>query len=129
MREKTRSTADEPSVPVLSEAEAERRMGLLADLKVALHAHGVSSVLARRHRLVLQYTQHPCPPSGLTDPQLHVFAADSQGVVTTDGRSYSLGSGGSCPADDPHAAAAAIAGNHGSAANATQARRESHGTP
>jgi len=125
LRETTRSTVDEPDVPVLGEAEAERRMGLLADLKVALDARGVSSVLARRRRLVLRYDLSPCPPSGLTDPQLHVFAAGSHSVVITDGLRYSLWPGRSCPADDPCAAAAAIAGSHGPAATDTQARRES----
>jgi hypothetical protein len=116
MREKARSAMDEPDVLVLSEAEAERRMGLLADLKAELDARGVVSVLARRRRLVLHYNLSPCPPSGLTDPQLHVFTADRHGVVTADGRSYRLASGASCPAGDPGAAAAAIAGGGGLAA-------------
>lgn len=70
--------ADEPRTTALSNVEAEYRMGLLAGLKTALQSRGVESVLARRQRLVLQYNLSPCSPSGLADPQLHVFTADGQ---------------------------------------------------
>jgi hypothetical protein len=59
--------------PILTREEASRRAALLADLQSALEAHEVSSVLARRHRLVLQGVRTKCEPSGPTDPQLHIF--------------------------------------------------------
>ena len=49
-------------------------MTLLTELQAALSGLGIQCVLARRHRLVLRYTENPVPPSGRTDPTLHVFA-------------------------------------------------------
>ncbi len=56
------------SPPILARAEVTRRMLLLAELQDALAPLGVRSVLARNHRLVLQYNHSPCEPSGLTNP-------------------------------------------------------------
>lgn len=66
LRKETGSTVDEPAVPVLSEAEAERWMGLLASLKMALDARGISAALARRRRIVLRYDLSPCAPTAGT---------------------------------------------------------------
>jgi hypothetical protein len=98
--------------PILSEAEADRRLLLLAELQAALAGLGVGCVLARNHRLVLRYNQGPCEPSGLTDPKLHVFLPDGTGIATTDGTDYRLADGGRYPASDPVAAAAVIVGGH-----------------
>ncbi len=69
-------------------------------------ALGVRSVLARNHRLVLRSNCSPCEPSGLTEPQLHIFAPDGPVIATTDGTTYRLTSGTECPAADPAAVAA-----------------------
>ena len=51
-----------PREPILTEAEVARRMSLLAELQAALTAQGIRCVLARNHRLVLQYNRSPrCP--------------------------------------------------------------------
>jgi len=93
---------------ILATAEVTRRMLLLAELQDALTALGVRSVLARNHRLVLRYNRVPSGPSGMTDPQLHVFTPDGTCVATTDGTTYRLASGRQCPAADPAAAATFI---------------------
>src|SRR6266699_4037888 len=105
MPETTQSSPDAYSAPILQEAEVARRMHLLAELQDALAALGVRSVLARNHRLVLQYNRVPYGPCGMTDPQLHVFTPDGTCVATTDGTTFHLASGRQCPADDPAAAA------------------------
>jgi hypothetical protein len=96
------------AAPILATAELTRRMLLLADLQDALAALGVRSVLARHHRLVLQYNRVPSGPSGMTDPQLHILTAGGSDIATTDGTAYRLASGGQCPASDPAAAATFI---------------------
>jgi len=96
------------AAPILATAEVTRRMLLLGELQEALAALGVRSVLARNHRLVLQYNRVPYGPCGMTDPQLHVFAPDGTCVATTDGTTFHLASGRQCPADDPAAAATFI---------------------
>ncbi len=83
-------------------------MLLLADLQAALAALGVRSVLARNHRLVLQYNVSPYRPSGLTDPTLHIFCPDGTGIASTDGTTYRLDIGQEYPASDPAAAASVI---------------------
>src|SRR6266567_172627 len=93
------------AAPILATAEVTRRMLLLGELQEALAALGVRSVLARNHRLVLQYNRVPYGPCGMTDPQLHVFTPDGTCVATTDGTTFHLASGRQCPADDPAAAA------------------------
>jgi hypothetical protein len=100
------------SPPILAESEAGRRMLLLTELQAALAECQMRSVLARNHRLVLRYNQHPCAPSGLTNPQLHIFGADWTDTATTDGTIYRLASGPEYPAADPPAAAAAIQHDH-----------------
>ena len=94
------------SPPVLSRAEATRRLLLLADLQAALAARDIRSVLARNHRLVLRSERVPCERSGLTDPRLHIFARDGTDSATTDGTTYSLASGTTYTAGDPVAIAA-----------------------
>jgi hypothetical protein len=91
--------------PILSRAEADHRMMLLAELQTSLAGLGVRSVLARHHRLVLQYNRVPSGPSGMTDPELHIFASAATDIATTDGSTYHLASGRQCPASDPAAAA------------------------
>jgi hypothetical protein len=92
--------------PVLAKEEASRRAALLADLQAALAAHGVPSVLARRHRLVLSgASTTTCALSGPTDPELHIFLPDGKDIATTRGRSYHFASGHAHPADDPAQAA------------------------
>ena len=100
--------APSSSPPILARAEAERMMLMLAELQAALAALGVRSVLARNHRLVLQYNRVPSGPSGMTDPQLHIFAPGGTDIATTDGSTYHLASGQEYPAADPAAAAALI---------------------
>jgi hypothetical protein len=95
--------------PVLTEDEATRRVVLLGDLQAALAGIGVPSVLARNHRLVLRwYSSGPFGPSGLTDPELYVFASSGTSVATTDGTAYHLAGVRTCPAADPAAAAAVV---------------------
>ena len=99
------------AAPILATAEVTRRMLMLAELRDALAALGVRSVLARHHRLVLQYNRSPCEPSGLTDPHLHIFGPDGTDIAATDGTTFSLASGPEYPTAD--LAAAAIAMRHG----------------
>ena len=95
--------------PILSQSEADSRMLLLAALQAALAGMGVRSVVARCHRLVLRWNSAgPFGPSGLTDPQLHIFAPAGTTVATTDGTAYRLRAGQQCPAGDPAAAAAVL---------------------
>jgi hypothetical protein len=91
--------------PILLPAEAERRLVLLSKLQSALSAHGLSSVLARNHRLVLHGDNPLWATSGLTDPQLHIFAPDGTDVAATDGITFTLASGQQHSAADPAAAA------------------------
>jgi hypothetical protein len=84
-------------------------MRQLAQLQAALDARGVRCVLARHHRLVLRYNCRPSEPSGLTDPQLHIFVPSGTEIATTDITSYQLASGRVFSASDPSAAAAVIA--------------------
>jgi len=103
------TTASPTRELILTDADAARRMLLLAEFQAALRTHQVHSVLARRHRLVLRsQSGGPGRPSGLTDPQLHVFTPSGTTVATTDGITYSLASGPEYPASDPSAAAALI---------------------
>jgi hypothetical protein len=93
------------SPPVLAKAEVSRRMLLLAELQGALARRDIHSVLARNHRLVLQYKSSPCQPSGLTDPRLYIFLPGGTDSATTDGTSYHLAIGRQYLASDPAAAA------------------------
>jgi hypothetical protein len=93
------------SPPILAKADAARRMLLLTELQAALATLGVSCVLARNHRLVLQVSRKPCAPSGLTDPKLHIFGPHSTVIAMTDGTTFSLASGQQYPASNPAAAA------------------------
>lgn len=112
MPEYAQNVPQGPRTPILAQAEVTRRMLLLADLQAALAAQEIRAVLARNHRLVLQYNRSPFEPSGLTDPQLHIFTPDGTDIATTDGTTYSLSSGEKCPADDPHLAATVIRRSH-----------------
>ena len=97
------------SQPIISAAEAARRLELLADLQTSLAGLGIGSVLARNHRLVLRWrSSGPYGPSGLTDPALHIFTPAGSCVATTDGTAYLLATGQHCPATDPAATAALI---------------------
>jgi hypothetical protein len=104
-----------PQAPVLPPPEAATRIALLTELQAALTRLGVQSMLARRHRLVLRYADNPVPPSGPTNPTLHVFAASTL-TVSTDSTTYRISTGQELPAGDPAAAAALIfqhpAGQH-----------------
>ena len=51
-----------------------------------LAVHGLASVLAARHILVLRGAG-PAQPSGPGDPELHILGGRRQ-VITTDGRGY-----------------------------------------
>lgn len=102
--------------PVLSDNDAALRMRLLAALHDALDGRGIQSLLARTHRLVLRYNESPCPPSGLTNPILHIFMPGGMVAVTTDGRWYVLPGSSRCNVSDPAAAADAVALAHRTAA-------------
>jgi hypothetical protein len=102
------TTENPPGDLILGEAEVARRMLLLAELHGALEAEGVRCVLARIHRLVMRSNDCPCKPSGLADPQLHVFLPGGTGVVTTDGTTYRLAGGEEFAVADPAAAASVI---------------------
>lgn len=105
----TRSFSSVSPQLVLSHDEAARRLLLLTDLQISLTERGVRCVLARYHRLVLRWSSSgPFGPSGLTDPQLHIFTPNGTAVATTNGITFSLASGQQCQADDPAAAAARI---------------------
>lgn len=80
-------------------------MLLLAELQAALKTLGVDGVLARNHKLVLRYVTGPFKPSGLTDPDLHIFTPDGTDTATTDGTMYRLASGGEYSVADPATAA------------------------
>jgi hypothetical protein len=97
------------SRPVLDDAEAHRRLLLLADLQSSLADLGIASTLARNHRLVLRYTDGIAGPNGLTDPELHIFGPAQIRIATTDGTTLRLGSTREYPAADPVVAAAHIA--------------------
>jgi hypothetical protein len=99
--------------PILSDLEADRRLLLLTELQAALSLLGVRSVLARNQRLVLRYRTAPHEPSGLTDPQLHIFTGAGKRVATTDGEVYQLDQGGQFTARDAAAAATLICGARG----------------
>jgi len=93
---------------ILTDAEVGRRMLLLAELQAAMATLGVHCVLARNHRLVLRYNDGPYGPSGLTDPDLHIFTPRGTDTATTDGTVYRLASGGEYSVADPSIAATAI---------------------
>jgi hypothetical protein len=93
---------------ILDDAEADSRRLLLAILQAALAELGVQSTLARKHRLVLRYSDGIAEPHGLTDPQLYVFTESGQAKVTTNGTAYQLTGGQELPAANPAAAAAII---------------------
>ncbi len=93
---------------ILADADAARRMSLLADLQDALAELDIDCVLARNHRLVLRYNRAPCEPSGLTEPQLHIFTPGGTDIATTDGTVYVLTNDRQHPASDPAGAAAII---------------------
>lgn len=59
---------------------------------------------------MLRYSHGPYEPSGLTDPQLHIFTPDGTDVATTDGAVYRLGSGDEFAITDPAARLAEVAG-------------------
>jgi hypothetical protein len=94
--------------PILTSAEADRRTALLADLERVLTSCGVDCVLARTRRIVLREGPGRIAPSGPTDPQLRIFAAAGQDVVTTDGRAYYFASGRQFPVGDLASAAIAF---------------------
>jgi hypothetical protein len=113
-----KDTRKGPSVPendpfqlILAEADVTRRMLLLTELQSTLAAQGAQSVLARRHRIVLRADQ-PIGPSGLTNPELHIFAPGGTYIATTDGTTYRLASGPEYPVDDPAGAAIATLTRH-----------------
>lgn len=102
-----------PNIPgktILHEAEVIRRVTLLTELQAALDALGIQSLLARNRRIVLRSAGNGMEPSGPTNPQLHVFAADGTEIATTDGELYEFSTYPACPADDPQAAAASLTG-------------------
>jgi hypothetical protein len=102
------SSASSAGTPVLENTEAERRRLLLAELQTALAGLGIHSTLARKHRLVLRYSDGAAGRNGLTDPQLFVFAESGTTTVATDGSVYKLRDGQEFPAADPAAAAVII---------------------
>jgi hypothetical protein len=95
----------------LTRAEADRRKGLLNQLKDALADRHITSALAGRRTLVLRSAADSEGDGGypelvrLTDPQLYVFVADGVQVVTTDGDVYRLIRGYPHPVADPGGAA------------------------
>ena len=117
------TSSSRPShLPILGEAEADRRMFLLAQLHAALEAQQFHCVLARKHRLVLRYSTLQREPSGLTDPELHAFGQDSTDIITTDGTTYTLASGQQYPTADPDAAARKIGAARAPHRDADQAK-------
>jgi hypothetical protein len=102
------SAAHQNTTPILDDGDAAFRRLLLDQLQVALAELGIHSTLARRHRIVLRYTDGVAGPSGLTDPQLYVLAEPGSVTVTTDGTTYQLSHGQKLEAADPSAAAAII---------------------
>lgn len=91
---------------IVDEAEVARRMRLLAALRETLERRQIRAVLARNHRLVLRYGEGSCGPSGLTDPELHVFGPERKHVVTIKDNAYVLDGGRQFKS--PPATAAAI---------------------
>jgi hypothetical protein len=100
-------------VEIRAKEEARRRAAVLNDLQSALAAQGVSSVLARYHRLVLGGGSSKCEPSGPTDPQLHIFTPDGTDIATARGSTYHFASGHAHPADDPARAALRLKARNG----------------
>ena len=93
---------------ILADQEAETRRKLLAHLRSALATLGVTSILARNHRLILRYNMSPGQPSGLIDPVLHVFANTGRKAVTTDGTVFRLDGEAEFPVTDVNAVARLI---------------------
>jgi len=103
---------DDPAGPapgreVLAGQEADRRKAVLTRLQEVLAVHGLESVLAARHILVLRGAG-PAQPSGPGDPELHILGGGRRQVITTDGRRYHFGNAGTHPADDPGGAAGRV---------------------
>jgi len=103
------TSRSQPDQPTLTHSEAARRQAQLAGLQSALADLGVTSVIARHHRLVLRSPDAPRCLSGQTDPALHVLTPDGTRTVTTDGTSYRLNTGADFPVADPNATAGLIA--------------------
>jgi hypothetical protein len=101
-------TTPQNTTPILDDAEAARRLLLLAQLKTALADLGFQCTLARKHHLVLRYADGVAGPNGLTDPQLYVFTEPAPAKVTTDGVVYQVSDSQKFPAANPTAAAAVI---------------------
>jgi len=91
---------------VLAAEEADCRKAVLARLQEVLAVHGLASVLAARHILVLRGAG-PAQPSGPGDPELHILGSRRQ-VITTDGRLYHFAGAAAHPADDPGGAAGRV---------------------
>lgn len=79
-------------IEILDEAEVVRRMRMLAALQETLKRQQIRSILARKHRLFLRYNDGPHEPSGMTDPELHVFGPKKH-VVTIKDSAYVLDGG------------------------------------
>lgn len=124
MPENTQSRRS-PSGQILAGAEARRRAALLTKLQSELAAHGVTSTLARNHRLVLRAGSRPCEPSGPTDPQLHIFAPNGTKVVVVDGGVYRFASGQTHRVDDPAGVASRLCRDNGHQALVGQGIRSS----
>ncbi len=77
-----------PRPPVLADHEASRRAAQLADLRSALAAQGISSVLARTRRLVLWGKPRDYEPSGPTDPQPYIFTPGGTEIASASGGTY-----------------------------------------
>jgi hypothetical protein len=90
--------------PSLSGPEADHRKAILNQLKDALEARRISSVVVGRHTLVLRSGGCGAPPKS-ADPQLHIFVAGGIDIVTTDGDVFRFTSGHTHPAADPSGAA------------------------
>jgi len=99
--------------PRLTNAEVNRRKGILGLLKNALAAERISSALVGRRTLVLRSDQGNGHPAGYgamvrpSDPQLYVFAGEDVHVVTTDGEAYRFAGSHDYPTADPGGAARA----------------------
>lgn len=97
------------SPQLLPEEQVIRRLALLAELRDALSAQGIGSVVARNHRIVLRFNASPYEPSGLTNPGLHILGGERIEAVTTDGAAYHLPGNRQCSVSDPAGAALMIA--------------------
>jgi len=96
------SAGPAPRRAVLAGQEADHRKAVLTRLQEVLAVHGLESVLAARHILVLRGAG-PAQPSGPGDPELHILGAGRRQVITTTTSAMPARTPPMTPAEQPAA--------------------------